>query len=624
MNKNRVLEKVDARIVLRTIFDYIKADHIKFKLFTYSKFFQKKLGINLIDYKVKFIESKINFDHFLTYSYNRKITKYLNEFLLKNNIDINFFQKTTVRYFEKYLKNNNNKNNGIEFTLDIDIYSPFFDSISKSEIFEQFTTIISKSIIEKNNLKNDYISVFNKLNKSKYSSLKLLFQNDYDINYLKDFKINLEQIKRLELYLNYNVFVFSNDYLFEALFSSNNFGKNLIYLKIDIVNNRFNNAGYITESYLFNNLNNFKLLKYLQLIGIKFHNCFNLNLNNLEYLNIRFCSNIIFNVNSNLKSLNYWKNSLVITKNKLKLPELEKCIINEEFSSIVDFSSLNKLKELTCETKDFLLLKDLLLEKIELYSSETKENEIKMIEKILSIKTLKKVKFELNQININDILKIENENSSITDIEITSNKNLILYNIEDKFPNISRLLLYTNNIFNNGVILDIKPNSKSKINSFSLTLNGVGDVKFYIQSYEKLEKIELNIANEIINLKNIMPIFDNNSKIIFNSLVHFDLSYSQNMINFDILDNIYNNIDKMPNLKYFSLACFSKDINKSFHDNFIRKLLSRKLDYVKLVIEINEKQNGELYSLNELKEIYPEITNIINNITLNKIIIRKL
>ena len=624
MNKNRVLEKVDARIVLRTIFDYIKDDNLKFKLFTYSKFFQKKLGINLNDYKEKFIESKIKFDNFLTYSYNSEITKYLNEFLFKNSIDINFFQKTAVRYFEKYLKNNNNKNNGIEFTLDIDIYSPFFDSISKSVIFDQFTTIISKSEIEKNNLKNDYISVFNKLNKSKYSSLKLLFQNDYDINYLKDFKINLGQIKRLELYLNYNVFVYSNNYLFETLFSSNNFGKNLIYLKIDIVNNRFNNAGYITESYLFNNLNNFKLLKCLQLIGIKFHNCFNLNLNNLEYLNIRFCSNIIFNVNSNLKSLNYWKNSLVITKNKLKLPELEKCIINEEFSSIVDFSSLNKLKELTCETKDFLLLKDLLLEKIELYSSETKENEIKMIEKILSIKTLKKVKFELNQININDILKIENENSSITDLEITSNKNLILYNIEDKFPNISRLLLYTNNIFNNGVILDIKPNSKSKINSFSLTLNGIGNIKFYIQSYEKLEKIELNIANEIINLKNIMPIFDNNSKIIFNSLVHFDLSYSQNMINFDILDNVYNNIDKMPNLKYFSLACISKDINISFHNNFIRKLLSRKLDYVKLVIEINEKQNGELYSLNELKEIYPEITNIINNITLNKIIIRKL
>ena len=466
------------------------------------------------------------------------------------------------------------------------------------------------------------------MNKSKYnySSLKLILQNDNDINYLEDFKINLQQIKRFELYLNYNVFEYYNDYLFKKLFSYKNIRQNLIYLKIDIMNNRTLNAGYITESYLFDNLNNFKFLKYLQLIGLKFHGCFCLNLNNLEYLNIRFCRNIIFNDdNLNLKTLDYWKNSLVYPKNKLKLPKLEKCFINEEFNSIIDFSSLNKLKELKCETNDFLMLKDLLLEKIELYSNKTKENEIKMIEKILSLKTLKKVKFELDEINIDDILNIQEKNPSITEVEIISNKNLYLSYIEDIFPNISQLSVYGFNSnfkigFNSnfGVVLEIIPNPKSKINNFSL--NDSYNTKFYIQSYERLEKVEINFTTKIINLKNMLPIIDDNCNIIFYSLVHFDLSYSRILISFDILNNIYNNIDKIPNLKYFSLYCISKDINKHFYNNFIKKLLSRKLDYLKLIVDINEKKLSELYSLNEIKEIYPEI----HNITLNNIYIRKL
>ena len=89
----------------------------------------------------------------------------------------------------------------IETDVPIEIYSPFFDIMSKAEFFEDlFTTIsISTYIIDKFDLKEDYISTFDKLNqsKSKYSSLTIYYEDSYDILYLKEFRINFIQIKRI-------------------------------------------------------------------------------------------------------------------------------------------------------------------------------------------------------------------------------------------------------------------------------------------------------------------------------------------------------------------------------------------------------------------------------------------
>ena len=54
-------------------------------------------------------------------------------------------------------------------------------------------------IIDKFDLKEDYISTFEKLkqSKSKYNSLTIYYEDSYDILYLKDFKINFNQIKRI-------------------------------------------------------------------------------------------------------------------------------------------------------------------------------------------------------------------------------------------------------------------------------------------------------------------------------------------------------------------------------------------------------------------------------------------
>ena len=52
--KKRILEKIKSKEILKTIFNYIKNNY-NYKLFTYSKYFQKKLDINLVDYQEKYI-----------------------------------------------------------------------------------------------------------------------------------------------------------------------------------------------------------------------------------------------------------------------------------------------------------------------------------------------------------------------------------------------------------------------------------------------------------------------------------------------------------------------------------------------------------------------------------------
>ena len=64
------------------------------------------------------------------------------------------------------------------------------------------------------------------------------------------------------------------------------------------------------------------------------------------------------------------------------------------FNEYIDFNSLCKLKILNSEADDFLKLKNNTLESLTLFSSDfrnTKEKEKKIIEKIISMKSLKEV-----------------------------------------------------------------------------------------------------------------------------------------------------------------------------------------------------------------------------------------
>ena len=209
------------------------------------------------------------------------------------------------------------------------------------------------------------------------------------------------------------------------------------------------------------------------------------------------------------------------------------------YNLIIDFSSLKKLKELKCSICDFLLLKNPLLEKIKLYSNKYISKEIKMIEKILSIKTLKNIKFDLYKYDINEISKIQDENTSVLNVIINcrdQNKDLYLFNLQQKLPNLSNLCIFGHKPYSHdGIKLEITENPKCKTNIISLRrINR--NIKLYIQSYESLKIISFYFDNEIINLKDSFPLFNNNSSIIFKSLTTFEFAnYNHKGINYSIL-----------------------------------------------------------------------------------------
>ena len=153
---------------------------------------------------------------------------------------------------------------------------------------------------------------------------------------------------------------------------------------------------------------------------------------------------------------------------------------------------------------------------------------------------MKDISFELYKINNDEISKIKDENSSITKIEIIDNSRNIDFNffLEKLFPNLSDLIININNIFGNKIKIEIGENSKCKIDKFSLTAKGNKNIKFYIKSFEELISASFNLKNEIINIKDAFPIFNDKCLVIFKYLTTFVFEYS-NEIGLDILMNIY-------------------------------------------------------------------------------------
>ena len=53
-----MLEQINSDYLLINLFEYIEDENYKMKLFVHSKLFQKRLKINLYDYKLEFFDSK--------------------------------------------------------------------------------------------------------------------------------------------------------------------------------------------------------------------------------------------------------------------------------------------------------------------------------------------------------------------------------------------------------------------------------------------------------------------------------------------------------------------------------------------------------------------------------------
>ena len=122
----------------------------------------------------------------------------------------------------------------VEYDREIDVNSPIFDLLFKEDVFQKFFIIpISKKEIEEYNLKNEYISAFNKLNNLNlnYPLIRLVYNDGEDINILNEFKFNFNLLKSLEIKQeksckNYDLF-------FKTLFSFPNLENSLIFLEVN-------------------------------------------------------------------------------------------------------------------------------------------------------------------------------------------------------------------------------------------------------------------------------------------------------------------------------------------------------------------------------------------------------
>ena len=78
-------------------------------------------------------------------------------------------------------------------------------------------------------------------------------------------------------------------------------------------------------------------------------------------------------------------------------------------------------------------------------------------------------------------------------------------------------------------------------------------------------------------------------------------------INFDILKNIYNNINKMPKLKKFILKFIVEDLEEEFYKKFVEKILLLKLYNVHIDIKKDSEQKKEYYLEKDFNDIFPKI-----------------
>ena len=251
-----------------------------------------------------------------------------------------------------------------------------------------------------------------------------------------------------------------------------------------------------------------------------------------------------------------------------------------------------------------------------------------MIEKFLSSKTLKYISFTITKIDPNIFSQIKGINKEVTKMEICWNNirsDCILFDLQNKFPNLLEIDIkidssIKSNKLNHKRQLEIIENLNCKINKFSLFAKGKKKIKFFCGAFKNLKDVEFNINNNTINVKDGFPIFNDKCKILFRSLINFSMS---NCCGFDltskVLTNIYNNMDKMPNLKRFEINTGIDNINEEFYIKFIKKLLNLKLDYIYFSPRVNYMDKTEKYKINELKEI----CNNINEKKYNKMYISK-
>ena len=606
MKKMNLINKIKSKYILGALLNYINDDKFKMKLFAYSKLFQKKFNFSISDYEIEFLnKTQFDYNNYLKISEKTFNEEYFDKQYLDNqfknylsqyNINLKIINTIMDYYFQngKFNEKENNESK-INHGKEIDIFSPFFDLLSKKgEIFEKFCIMIPLIIINKYKLIQDYNSIFDKLNENdlNYNSISFYMKDNDDLEVLKKLKIDFKKIIKISAINKGNKI---NHKKFLNILLSFNLNNSLLYLSLK------KDYYESIKSNDFSEINNFNTLENLSLNGFHFEGIFLIKIPTLKTLYINQCENISFD---EMTCLNIIKLYIYDTNrfyfrspySCFKFPNVEECELIDtkseisHYNNLIDFNSFNSLKSLKVEDSDFYSLNNAPLENVIIYNHSYSKrsinikfeiSDLRMIKKIISMKTLKKVTFKMTIYNKERLLKIKDKNNSITDMEVS----FVDYNIGDFmiyflnfFPNLTKLSLFIDKIICDNertYTLEITENAFCKINDIKIITTNQ-DVKIFCGLFKNLENIDIECYN-IKDIKNILPLFNNDCDIFFINLKHFRfVHHDSKEINSEVLNNLYNNISYMPNLKTFELQCKIDDKE----ENFMK--LKEKLNLLKL------------------------------------------
>ena len=390
MEYKGMISEIKSKYILLHIYNFIKDRHFIQKLFIHSENYKNRLDINYSFCYEKYLDKlHFNLNDFLYKNeeeYEKDVLKKeYDYFLIKNDLNKVKFEKMLYEVI-----NNNNERYEKDGKKYINIDSPIFEILSKTNVFDKiFTIYISQKNIDEYKLKNDYIKIFNKLNNSniKYKSIYYIFNEKTKIDYLKEININFNNIRELEII--YNNEMIKNDYTNNSINIINLF-KNLEQLILrgneNIIKLLENvNLKELRELVLSQNkISDIKLLEKVEFYKLEI---VNLNINKISDINS--LSNVKF---KKLKELYLYFNKISDIKvlGNVKFDKLEKLDLN--YNEISDINIL--------ENANFKELK-------ELYLSKNKISDIQILEKVKFDK-LEKLYLSGNQIS--DINSLEKAN----------------------------------------------------------------------------------------------------------------------------------------------------------------------------------------------------------------------
>ena len=435
MEKYSLIKKIKSKYIIDIIFKYIKDKRFMLKLFKYSKCFQEKFNLNLADYINNYLEDLgLQLDSIFQFPFeikahinfnDEKICQDIAKFYVKKINEINKKEKdNTIYEYHEYKISQN---------------CPIIKYLSKNGILKYFSIIIHLNQISF--FSSDCLTLFNKLNSSnsEYKSLTIIFSDFNNITNLNDFKIDFNRIVNLTFHRD-------RTELFGRII------KNEPEPKI--------NSNILKNLILFTNL------KYLHLESLRFEDKCSFNFFNLEELSLFYVSNIIIKENSclNLKKIDMSGCSKIESENNkyINLPKLQilkyKNINNQKIYNLIDFGNLNNLKEFSGDDCDFILLNNSSLDIVELNSYDSIFEKVdlmnvvvetKILEKLISMKSLKKISLGISYLNNNLISELNGLNEFLSELNIfwRIKEDCTLYELQNKFPNLLKisiipLLLY--------------------------------------------------------------------------------------------------------------------------------------------------------------------------------------